>query len=63
VGVAHLARAARVCTSSGAGLTWTAGRCPTSSKEYVMESKELAFFIVLGGLVLVAIVVVVTRFI
>jgi hypothetical protein len=29
----------------------------------VMDRKELAFFIVLGGLVLVAIAVVVTRFV
>jgi hypothetical protein len=34
-----------------------------SSKEHVMERKELAFFIAIGGLVLVTIVVVVSRFV
>jgi hypothetical protein len=61
---AHLARERRACAPRAcSGLTWIAGRRPTSSKEYVMERKELAFFIAMGGLVLVAIVAVVSRFV
>jgi hypothetical protein len=52
-----------VCTSSRVGATWTAERRSTSSREFVMARKELVFFIAMGGLVLVVIVAVVSRFV
>jgi hypothetical protein len=58
----HLARQPRACAPRAVPPD-VAPRRPIPSKEFVMDRKELAFFVVLGGLVLVAIAVVVTRFV